>query len=109
MRCVVLSFVSVTKQSWTADQDYLLQYVQTAGSVAAVVSENPSLAATDLKAPSADNIRNDIYAWLGVDAGTAETRPGAELKIPVMAGSKVWVAVSATSSVLLYLEPMVPS
>jgi hypothetical protein len=87
--------------SWTAPTDLIIrQAFGSAGNYA--ISSNPSIASTDISAPTTQN-RTDIFS-----CGSGNFHPGAiPLNIPLAAGEVVYVAFSAAGVVQLFLEDSV--
>lgn len=106
MRPITISRTAAGISSWTADRDVLVQSYQTAGTVNALVSTNPTAAASDLSAPSSSQVRDDVIFIAGsgnIPAGVLRI----PVAFPVAAGGVVYVQMSALGSVVLWVDDVI--
>jgi hypothetical protein len=106
MKCIAFLFSAAGTQSWTPEQDCLINYV-VGTSNAVTVSTDPNLLGTDLSAPPTSKILYDIVSYGSAGTAASVLKPGGEMKIPVGAGQKVFVNVLTQSSVMIYYDVIV--
>jgi len=95
---VALLFSAAGQQGFDVDQDCALVGVSKTQSGTCVVSTDPVLLTTDVTAPSVTKISTDIYYMAATVTMTFAGR------VPVSAGSRLFVAVSAAGSVVLLFD-----
>jgi len=107
MRVLTLYCIGApSTRAWTVDRDCLLMGAQnTAGN--AVISGDPAVTAAAFATPSVESKLWDYYIWLSSGSATS-TFPVRNLKIPLLEGMSLFVAVSSTSAVMLYLDEVSP-
>jgi hypothetical protein len=96
-----------TSTLWTVDRDSILVGGVFIASVAGVciVSKDPALLITDLTAPTSTIIEDQFLLILRCSSSTNGLASSFEnLKIPISAGSQIYLAVSTTGTAVLLLD-----
>ena len=93
---------SGTTQSYLSPKDQVLRYVTSSAGASVLVSTNPSAVESEFRTPSANVTRADCIAYLTNSGSNPGILP--DLNFPVLAGEKVYVSVSAGSTVQLFFD-----
>lgn len=97
MRVVAFRFSGASTQSWTPDKSGRIKAAILKTVVTAAMSQDPSLAVTDLTAPGVNDIRYDLQIlWTGNQFG---------LDVQVRQGQTYFIVASGPGTCLIYLDP----
>jgi chaperone required for assembly of F1-ATPase len=96
---LAFAFAAQGTSKWTADRDYVFTgALTTTTTVNACISTDPSLTPSVVNSPTSNFISTDLLQYIQT------TKASLNCRQPILAGSTLFVSVTAQCSVIVYLE-----